>query len=187
MKHILQKSRIQHLLGMRNGYLLLACSSMLLNLILAMAIGSVIGTERIVLVPPEIEKPTWISASKVSAEYIWGMSLFLSDLLLNVTPSNASMQHQMFLRYVDESQYGKVKSGLLDQEERLKKEHTTMRFQLSKIQIDAQRLQARISGDVEFTVGETSMPAKHLTYILAYTFRHGQLKVKSFEEATGHE
>ncbi len=184
MKHILQKSRIQHLILRRNGYLLLAVSSILLNVVLGLGMVNVVGHEKIVLVPPVMERSTWVTSYQVSPEYLSGMSLFLADLLLNVTPSNAMTQHQLFLRYVDSPQYEKFKTELFTEEDRMKKEHMTMSFQLSDIQVDPSKFIARISGDVQYMVGSTMMPIKHLTYSFAFTYHLGLLKVKSFEEVT---
>ncbi len=186
MKNILHQSRIQYLIARRNGYLFLAGGSILLNIVLGFGIVNVMGYQKIILVPPVIERPSWVTSYQVSPEYLSGMSLFLTNLLLNVTPNNATMQHQLFLRYVDSLAYDKFKTELIAQADHLKKEHMTMSFQLSDVQIDATQFIARISGDVAYKVGNLTMPTKHLTYSLAFTYHLGQLKVKSFEEVITH-
>lgn len=182
MRNILKKSRIQHLIDRRNGYLLLASGSILLNMLLGFGIVNMVGYQKVILVPPVIEKSSWVTSSHVSSEYLSGMSLFLANLLLNVTPSNAGIQHNLFLRYVDSAWYGKFKTELITQEERLQKEHMAMSFQLANIQVDPDKFVAHITGDVQYTIGDMSMPTKHLTYSLAFTYNLGQLRVKSFEE-----
>ena len=136
--------------------------------------------------PPVIERPSWVTSYQVSPEYLSGMSLFLANLLLNVTPSNATMQHDLFLRYVDSPFYDRFKTELITQEDRLKKEHMTMSFQLSNVKVDTTKFIARISGDVAYMVGNTAMPTKHLTYAITFNYQLGQLKVKSFEEVVDH-
>lgn len=187
MKNILHKSRIQHLIEKRNGYLLLAGGSILLNIILGFGIVNAVKYQKVILVPPVIEKPTWVTSYNVSPEYLSGMSLFLANLLLNVTPSNVLIQHQLFLRYVDSALYEKIKTELLTQGDRLQKEHMTISFQLSKLpQVDAAKFVARVTGDVQYMIGDTAMPAKSTTYLITYTYKHGQLMVKSFEEVTAN-
>jgi conjugal transfer pilus assembly protein TraE len=187
MKHLLHKSKIQHLIERRNGYLLLALSSIVLNVVLGFGIVNVIGYQKVILVPPVIERPSWVTSYQVSPEYLTGMSLYLADLLLNVTPSNAAMQHRLFLRYVETSAYDKFKSDLMVQEDRLKKEHMTMSFQLSGLpQVDTSKFIARISGDVSYQVGNMAMPTKHLVYLMTFTYHLGHLSVTSFEEVLPH-
>jgi hypothetical protein len=96
------------------------------------------------------------------------------------------MQHELFLRYVDSPFYEKFKTELITQEDRLKKEHMTMSFQLSNVKVDTKKFIAQISGDVAYMVGNTPMPTKHLTYAITFNYHLGQLKVKSFEEVVDH-
>lgn len=186
MKRILQKARIKHLTEKRNSYLMIAMGSIAVNILLGIYINTVSNNEKTHFIPPVIDKPFWISANEVSPEYLSGMNLFLSDLLLNVTPSNAAMKHQLFLRYVDSRYYDKFKTDLISQEDRLKKEHMTMSFQLTDVQVDSSKFIAKISGDVQYTVGETQLPIKHLTYEMRFTYHLGLLQVKSFEEIKPH-
>ena len=182
MKHLLHKARMDHLIARRNGYLLLAMGSILLNMVLGFGIVKSMGYQKIILVPPVIERPSWVTSYQVSPEYLSGMSLFLANLLLNVTPANATMQHELFLRYVDSSYYETFKTAFIAQEKRLKKEHMTMSFQLSNIKVNTNKFIAQVSGDVTFMMGNTTLPSKHLTYAITFNYHLGQLKVTSFDE-----
>jgi type IV conjugative transfer system protein TraE len=186
MKRILQKARIKHLTEKRNSYLIIAMGSVAANILLAIYINTVSNSEKTHFIPPVVDKPFWVSAKEVSPEYLSGMSIFLTDLLLNVTPSNASMKHQLFLRYVDSPHYDKFKTELISQEDRLKKDHTTISFQLTDPQVDASQLTARITGDVQYRVGEAILPVKHLIYEMKFIYKLGLLQVISFEEINPH-
>jgi len=153
MKTLLWKTYIDHLKERRNGYLLLASGSILLNILMAGVIALTAGRERVILVPPEIERPLSVTSIRVSPEYLSDMSLFLSDLLLNVTPDNAAAQHAVFLRYVAPDRYGKLKGELLTQEERLVKEHMTVIFKRTGTGVDVKHMAAKISGVVEYRSG----------------------------------
>ena len=71
--------------------LLLACS-MLANVTLAAFAMHMAGRERVVVVPPSINKTFWVESERVSAEYLEQMAYFLLQLKLNVTPQ--SIDHQ---------------------------------------------------------------------------------------------
>lgn len=187
MKRILEESRIQYLITRRNGYLALAAGSMLINVILSIGMATMIGRERIILVPPVIEKPTWIAANEVSPEYLSSMGLLVSDLLLNVTPANVAMKHQLFLRYVDARWYGRFKGDLVEQAERLKKEHMAANFNMTNIRVDAKNFIVLISGDMQYITGDAMQPLKHLTYQMDFVYESGLLKIKSFEEVNKND
>lgn len=106
---------MQHLVQNRNGYLMLASGSMLLNMMLFFAMFIVIGRERIVVVPPVIEKPLWVTSSQVSSDYLSEMSLFFANLRLNVTGSNAASQRDILLRFVAPEHYNDIKAELLNE------------------------------------------------------------------------
>lgn len=184
MKRLLEKSRIQYLLKQRNGYLVLAAGSMLINIVLSIGMASMVGHERIILVPPVIERPTWISGNQVSPEYLSSMGIFISDLLLNATSANIEMKHQLLLRYVDSKEYGQFKSNLSEQAERLRKEHISTLFNLTNIKVDTKNFIVLMSGDMQYMTGESLQPAKHITYQINFIYQYGFLKIKSFEEVT---
>ena len=182
MKYLLQKSRLQHLIQHRNGYLALASGSLLLNILLVITILVVSGHERIVMVPPTIDKSFWVTADHVSPEYLSEMSLFFADLRLNVTPSNAAMQRDVLLRYVNSGNYAALKSELLSESEHLTKSHLSTAFYPADIQVDAKKLISRITGDLQSKVGDSDLPVQHVLYEIHFSYHAGRLFVQSFEE-----
>lgn len=182
MKSLLQKSRIQYLIHTRNGFLALASGSMLMNVFLIFVMFIMMGKERIVIVPPEINKSFWVDASHVSPEYLSEMSLFLTSIRFNLTPSNAEIQRQLLLRYVDPNHYEKIKSELMEEEEQLKKDHISLAFFVSDIKVDANKLVSRISGDLQYSVGDSLLPRQHVNYQVAYSYNAGRLLIKTFDE-----
>lgn len=186
MKYLLQKSRLQHLIQHRNGYLALAGGSLLLNILLVMLLFFMLGRERIVVVPPDIQKSFWVTSSRVSPEYLSEMALFLNSLNFNITPSNAKMQHKILLRYVDPSYYETLKMKFMEIEDRVKKEHITMAFYPGEIKVDANKLIVRITGDVQYSVGDMQIPAQRITYQYGFRYSQGRLTLTSFSEVKHH-
>lgn len=187
MKYLLQKNRIQHLIQYRNGYLTLASGSIVLNVLLVVLLFCMIGRERVVIVPPEIKKSFWLTSNHVSPEYLSEMALYLNGLSFNLTPSNASIQHHLLLRYVDPSYYEKLKTKFIEIEDKVKKEHITMAFYPSSPpQVDANKLIAQITGDLQYTVGDIHLPPKRVTYQYGFRYSQGQLMLTSFPEVKTH-
>jgi conjugal transfer pilus assembly protein TraE len=187
MKYLLQKSRLQHLIQYRNGYLVLASGSLVLNILLVVFLFFMIGRERIVVVPPEINKAFWLTSNRVSPDYLSEMVLYLNSLSFNLTPANANMQHRVLLRYVDPSYYETVKIKFIEIEDRVKKEHITMAFYPSEPpKVDANKLIARITGDLQYTVGDIQLPPQRVTYQYGFRYTQGRLTLTSFPEVKTH-
>ena len=85
--------------------LLLACS-MLANVTLAAFAMHMAGRERVVVVPPSINKTFWVESERVSAEYLEQMAYFLLQLTLNVTPQSIDHQSRVLLQYAAPASYG---------------------------------------------------------------------------------
>jgi conjugal transfer pilus assembly protein TraE len=165
----------------------LASGSIKLNVILSAIICFTLGYQKIVLVPPEITREFWVSTNKVSPAYLSAMSIFLAEIRLNVTSSNAPIQRDLFLRYEDPENYEKLKSTLIDEEEQLKKEHISMTFFMTSAPlIDQKNMVAKIAGDVQYMVSGISQPIQHANYQISYKLDAGRLMIDSFEEVKAH-
>ena len=182
MRFLLGRTRLQHLIKSRNGYLALACGSLVVNALLVIFMFFMVGRERIVIVPPEVPKSFWVTASRVSPEYLSEMALFLSSLSFNATPSNIVMQHNVLLRYVDSAYYEAIKSKLTEVSDKVKKEHITTSFYPGSVKVDTRRLIAELSGDMQYTIGDIQTQPTHVTYQIGFSYRQGQLRITSFPE-----
>ena len=186
MIYLLHKSRLQHLISHRNGYLALASGSLLLNMLLALAMFAVAGHERIVVVPPSINKSFWVTDNQVSPEYLYDMTLYFAVLRFNLTASNVAEQHDRLLHYINPNGYAEVKTQLQSEAEHLTKAHIAMSFYLVDLDVDAKNLVTVITGDVQGIVGTSVLPLERVTYRLTFTYHGGRLLVKSFDEVKAH-
>jgi conjugal transfer pilus assembly protein TraE len=182
MRYSLEKKRISYLVKNRNGYLVLAGVSLLLNLLLVSLLFLMSEREKIIIVPPSINKSFWVSSSSVSEDYLSEMTMFLASISLNLTPGNVARQNNMLLRYVDPSYYLSLKRRLIKLQEKVNKHHITMTFHPSDIKVNAHKLIARITGDMEYDIGGIASPKNHITYEFRFSYKHGQLRVIGIPE-----
>lgn len=177
---------MQHLVQHRNGYLILASGSILLNIMLFFSMFIVIGRERIVIVPPVVEKPLWVTSSQVSPDYLRDMSKYFSILRLNVTASNAVSQRDDLLRFVAPEHYNDIKTELLLEADKLKKNRISTAFFPINVDVDTKKMLARVTGDMHSTVGDIHLPIQHVTYEISYRYQSGRLIITSFDEVKSH-
>src|SRR5579872_634655 len=103
MKLSAYQAEIKKMIDQRNGYLLLSSGLLILCLTLSLLIILFSGRERIILMSPNMGKEVWVSSNIASPEYLSRMTLFLSELALNVTSDNVDYQQELLLRYADSS------------------------------------------------------------------------------------
>jgi conjugal transfer pilus assembly protein TraE len=186
MKHLLSKTRLQHLIQYRNGYLALASGSIILNILLSFVIIKVAGDVKVIELPPSIDKTFWVASNHVSSEYLSEMALFFVYLRFDVTPSNVETQRNLLLHYVAQNNYAALKEELISEEDHIRKAHITTSFYPSDILVDSDKLIARVPGDLHSTVGETSLPLQRVTYEVKFSYHSGRLFVESFDEVKSH-
>lgn len=182
MRFSIERSQLEKLFAQRNGYMMLALGSMLLCLMQVLVMFFLIGREKIILVPPNIEKSFWVTASHVSPEYLSEMTTFFANLRLNITPESAGIQRDSILRYTDPVYYNTLKTQLVQEADRVTDQHISMAFFPVNVKVDSKHFKAIIEGDLKSYVGEDSLPTKRVNYLVTYRYDAGRLLVKSFEE-----
>ena len=67
------------------------------HLLSLVVILGLIGRERIIVVPPSLEKSFWVSGNTVSREYLEQMGAFVAWLVLDVSPSSIRWKTETLL------------------------------------------------------------------------------------------
>ncbi len=182
MKLSAYQSQIKKMIEQRNGYLVLSSGLLILCLILSFLIVFLSGRERIVLLPPSMKNDIWISNKSASTEYLSRMTLFLAELALNVTTENVDFQQELLLRYVDPTYHRILKTQLVAEADRVKKDHITTAFFPVDLKVDSAHSDVIVTGDLKSYVGGTSLPTKRVSYHIAYRFNAFTPLIILFEE-----
>lgn len=182
MNLAIYRSYLEKIISQRNGYLVLAGGALIVCLLEAVMILFLIGRERIVIVPPSIEKSFWVSSQNVSPEYLSEMTMFFASLRLNLTPDNSNLQRETLLRYTDSAYYNPLKAQLVKEADRLNDQHISLAFYPVNIKVNSKRLEAIIEGDLKASVGEAPIPTRRVKYLVRYRYDASRLLIKSFEE-----
>lgn len=179
MNHRFLKVNVQKLLQQRNAALTLSAGMMLSNIILCTVVF--FSNERVVIVPPDIKKSFWTETSRVSTDYLEEMSLFFAAQILDVCPGSAAFQRDVVLRYVDPAYHNALKKRLIEEEETYKTQQISTSFKPVKIEVDAARLEAKLTGDLQSFVGRERVKQTRETYHLKFAYRSGRLLLTNFQ------
>ena len=178
----IRDSKITHLTKNKHVLLIGLGVSVLSNLLLSLTTYHLMGSERIVLLPPAITEPSWIQPSGVSASYLKDMSHYLLLSTLNVTPQTVSSRKDPFLRYVHPSGYGEIKSQMLEEEAIIKKKNITKMFTPTNFEIDERAMKVKVSGELTTWVSKEKISQDKATFNLSFKMNAGKLQLVEFTE-----
>ena len=161
---------------------LVLVGSIALNIVTAMTAYRLVGSERIVVVPPNVNKSFWVENDRVSAEYLEQMGYFLVQLALNVTPQSVDYQSKLLLQYVAPGSYGEIKTAMTIVAERLKRDGASTVFSARNLTTDERGLKVAIQGSLTTFIGDRRVSEVTKSYLVELQYALGKLTIKSFKE-----
>lgn len=163
----------------RNILLLITGILLLGNVMLAFATFS--RREKTIIVPANLGREVVIEGKDIFDEaYIEEMTLFFSDLLLNLTPQNINYKSSKLLRYVEASAYHKMKEYFVQEGEKYNKYRLSTKFSMNEIKIFGMKVE--ITGILSSKFGEDSESNQQRTFVIEYDKHRGKLQIVSFQE-----
>ena len=171
-----------------NTFLRLAVGGLVLALLAnAGALLSVTGSERTVLIPPEVHKTFWVSGKKVSADYLQEMAYWYAGLALNITPHVAAYQKNLFLKYAAPSEYGRLQAEFGARADFIRKNNASTQFSAQSLMANPVAMQVALSGVLMTWVGDKKAAEKQTTYVVGFRYLNGRLHVSEFKETSDQD
>lgn len=143
---------------------------------------SVAGSERTILVPPEVHKTFWVSDQKVSTEYLQEMAYWYAGLALNVTPHVAEYQKNLFLKYAAPSEYGRLQAEFGARTDFIRKNNASTQFSPQSVMADEAAMKVALTGVLLTWVGDKKASEKQTSYVVGFRYLNGRLHVSEFKE-----
>lgn len=166
--------------------LLLACS-MLANVALAALAMQMVGRERVVVVPPSINKTFWVESERVSAEYLEQMAYFLLQLTLNVTPQSIDHQSRTLLQYAAPAAYGELRSALTTAAERVKRDGASTVFSAQDLAVDASAQRVGVRGLLTTFISDRRVSEVSKGYAIELQYSGGRIFLKALRETSPND
>ena len=148
---------------------------------------SVAGSERTILVPPEVHQTFWVSGQKVSTEYLQEMAYWYSGLALNVTPHVADYQKNLFLKYAAPSEYGRLQAEFGARTEFIRKNNASTQFSPQSVMPDEAAMKVALTGVLLTWVGDKKASEKQTTFVVGFRYLNGRLHVSEFKETSDQD
>lgn len=165
----------------------LLVGSMLVNLVLAVFAVRLAGHQRVVVVPPTINKTFWVESDRVSAEYLEQMAYFLMQLTLNVTPQSVDHQSRVLLQYAAPASFGELRTALVAAAERLKRDGASTVFSAQDLAVDERALRVGVRGLLTTFISDRRVSEVSKGYAIELQYSGGRVFLKAFRETNPND
>lgn len=182
-----ERSTLSKLNQQRNILLAFSFGLLMVTLLQAVLIGVLLTQQKIIVTPPVVEKSFWVKSSQVSANYLSEMAHYFIHLRLDLTPETVTHQHTHLLRYTDPSFHTEFNRALQEEAERVRTNRVITQFTPTETQVLKHQHSVRIKGELTQIIGHEPLKSIQKTYVIQFTYKHGRLWVKDFDEVTSNE
>jgi conjugal transfer pilus assembly protein TraE len=163
---------------------LAACIAIIL--IQASSIRAQTGETKTAFLPPEINKPFWISSEDASPEYFEELGMFINGLPLNVTPETVKQACKQYLTYVLPKDRDKYKKKCDEDEARVKRDGASQMFSTRDVRTDVKNRRVAFSGVLTTIVGGKPFPSNQ-TYVMEFVHSGGRFYIANHERADSND
>ena len=163
----------------RNISLVFGVGMLLANVFLS--IGVLHKTERVILVPPEINKTFWVSNKGIDETYLTEMSLFWSNILLNSVRGAGDFRTKIILDYVDPSFHGDLTKRLIAQEKYMSENDITTSFYPKEVKADVRGKKVILTGVLKNFISGDEMKKEIVSYELSFVNKGFRYLLNGFE------
>ncbi len=133
--------------------------------------------DRIIIVPPKIEKAVWVETNKVSDTYLEQMGIFFATFVCNMSPINAEYNAKIISEYTDISSRAESKNEIMAQAAYFKKNNVTQAFFPEAVKVDAEKNYVIIEGTAIRYVGSTKVSHEKVSVHIKFTTKNYTIKI----------
>ena len=174
--------------GIGKAFQFLLTGSVLTSLLLALYIFLHQDRDRVVFLPPQINKTFWIESDRVSREYLEQMGLFIVQLAFNVTPVSIDYQNATLLKYAAPEAYGALEKAGRLAAERIKRDQVSTLFSPRSVLHDKKDgMRLAFMGSLTTYVTDKASPPRPITVMVAFRYDGGRIVVSALKETSEHD
>jgi conjugal transfer pilus assembly protein TraE len=165
----------------------LLAASLVTNVVLALQTVRLSGRERVVLVPPTINKTFWLDGERVSAEYLQQMAYFLMQLTLDVTPQSVDHQASVLLQYAAPASFGELRAAMAATADRLRRDGASTVFSTQDLVVDVATQRVGVRGQLTTFVSDRRVSDVSKAYVIELQYTGGRVFLKAFRETNPND
>jgi len=151
---------------------------------LLLAIGMIVnvvflrGKDRLIIVPPKIDKEFWVDDKKSSEGYLEQMGIYLATLAGNMSPTNAEYNAKILSSYLDPSVFGQVKNEIAAQAAYFKRNNISQAFFPASTKIDTETGKVEVDGTAIRYIGSAKISQERSIVIVKFKTKDYNLRIE---------
>ncbi len=174
------KKSLKQITLQRNAFLGLAFLLVVSNVILVVSL--MFKKERVILIPPLIDKELWVERNSVSGTYLEQFGVFFAELILNKSPASAALQNRIVLRYVDPARYNIFAAKLEKEAQEIKAQGVSYMFFPERTILRKKQLEVVLFGEHITYLGEREIAREPKQYTIKFSFSGGALHLSDLKK-----
>ena len=152
-------------------------------LLCLVVIVSIVGSDRTVIVPPNIDRTFWVTREKASREYLEEMASYVAWLVLDVTPTTVDWKKNALLNWVAPEQHAAMKTKMDIEAERLRTNNATTFFLVQQLAADEAKQSVVVTGRLRRQInGADVTDPETRSYLAQFQYVGGRVHIQSFKE-----
>jgi len=156
-----------------------------------MYINGLIERQKIIIVPPYIDRKIEISGKKANIAYIRMMCEYALNLLLDWTHFTVENRFKEFMAFVDPAVAAKISKKLYETAEEARKHNITQSFHLTKLEFTGnphgEKGEAIAHGILERFVFDKLVKTERCQFKILYRIKHARFAIISIEKISLEE
>lgn len=181
MSIALRSPREARLAARLNAVLCLSAILLAANLLLALTVWQALQHQRVEIIPFGGVSAYANSPDTVDARYLSLMAEHFIHARLNVTPETVQSNHQRLLSAVAAGQYTAFLRSLQQEARLIQDKKISSVFHIHQLQVNPNRLTARVQGRLARYVGLTALAEEAKTLLLRFAWRDNRLSLVQFD------
>jgi len=133
--------------------------------------------DRVIVVPPKIEKEVWLESNKVSDSYLEQMGIFFTTFAANMSPINAEYNSKVLAEYTDPSALAELKNEIASQGAYFKKNNITQAFFPESVKVNAEDRFVSVEGTAVRYVGSVKISQEKMVVNVRFKVRDYNVKI----------
>lgn len=127
----------------------------LVSVVQLLVIVHLYNKQRVVFVPPIVDREFGITSDTADKAYIEMMSEQVTERIMNITPSNVVNRFNSILQFLAPATYTETRASLVKQADTISRNNVSQIFYHMKTTVDQQNKVVGVWGEVKRSVGDT--------------------------------
>ena len=139
-----------------------------------------VNNQRVVVLPPKINKEFWVAGNTISKSYLEQMGQFVAFYLFNIDRNTAKISIENILTYVEPKFYGVVKKILYEQVDYIIENDIARVFYPSTIDV-SQKGVIKVIGILKDIIGSKVVSSRQIELEIGYKIKQGRFWIVSLQ------